>query len=194
MDAEGEVEDTTEVAEPEPEYETEEAAEVDAEDIEHRARKYYVDDSEVFVVAEGFYLPDPTTGRLRLMEYADYVAEQVRYLFSQASDLRASWHHRAGRADVKEALAKRGIAFDELAERTGLTEADPFDVLVHVAWNAPILSRFDRVHRLRLEHAGFLAEVAPEARAVLEDLLDKYAEHGITQLDDLARARRPALS
>ncbi len=55
--------------------------EVDAEDIEHRARKHYVDDSEVFVAAEGFYLPDPTTGSLRLVEYADYVADQVRHLF-----------------------------------------------------------------------------------------------------------------
>ena len=185
VNTEGEVEDTTEVAKPDPEYGPEETAEIQAEDIEYRARKYYVDDGEVYVVVEGFYLADPTTGRLRLVEYADYVAEQVRRLFPQASDLRASCHHRAGRADVREALAKRGIAFDELAERTGLTEADPFDVLVHVAWNAPVLSRYDRVHRLRLEHADFFAQVASEARAVLDDLLDKYAEHGITQLDDL---------
>ena len=181
---EGEVVKPAEVGEPEPE--AGEEAEATEEQIEEQAhRKFYVDDTLVFQVAEGLYLPDPETGRYRLVEYADYVADEVRRLFPDPSALRTNWGYRAGRAEVVEALARRGISLGELAEATGMNEADPFDILVHLAWNTPLLSRFERTRRLRTEHRNFLDRFGPEARAVLDDLLDKYAEHGVTQLDDL---------
>ncbi len=185
VDETGEVAEPPEVAEPEPGFEEEEEEEVDEEVLEARGEKLYVDDAPVYLVAEGFYLPDPETGRYRLVEYTDYVAQEVRRLFPDPKYLRSQWRYRAGREDIVEALRQRGISFEELAERTGLQEADPFDVLVHLAWNAPLLSRFDRVRRLKAEHRDFFDRYAPTARAVLEDLLDKYAEHGVTQLDDL---------
>ncbi len=180
----GDVVEPPEAAEPEPGF-NEGDEEAPEDDLEERSRKLYVDDALVYVVAEGFYLPDPETGRYRLVEYSDYVAREVRQLFPDPRDLRSHWRYRAGRDDVVEALQQRGISFDELVERTGLNDADPFDVLVHLAWNAPLLSRFDRVRRLKTEHRAFLDEYAPAARSVLDDLLDKYAEHGVTQLDDL---------
>lgn len=76
-------------------------------------------------------------------------------------------------------LAKRGIDAAELADRTGLVEADPLDVLVHLAWNQPLATRIDRARRVRKEHVDFFDQYRPEAREVLTRLLDKYAEHGI---------------
>jgi type I restriction enzyme R subunit len=91
-------------------------------------------------------------------------------------------------------LAARGIVFEELAERLGHSESDPLDLLVFVAWNGPAVSRRDRANRLRREDAVFLEAFVPEAREILEELIEKYAEHGIGQLDDLRILEVPPLS
>ena len=164
-------------------------------DLEARAmRKLYVDDSVVYLTSESAYILDSTTGQLRVVEYVDFAAEQVRRLYPHADDLRSRWRSAGGRDQVVAALDSRGLDLGELAERAGLVETDPFDLLVHVAWNAPLRTRRERVNRLRQEHHDFLERAAPHARAVLETLLDKYAEHGISQIDDLASLEVPPLS
>jgi type I restriction enzyme R subunit len=178
--------------------ETTEAPETETGDVEaptpdeppERARKLYVDDGEVFVTAEGFYLLDPE-GRLRLVEYDDYARESVRRLFSTADELRSQWRTHEGRDVVLEALASRGIA---VSEYTQLAEVDPLDLLVHVAWNGPATSRRDRARSLRREHASFFDAYAPEARAILEELLEKYAEYGPAEIDDLHVLEVPPLT
>jgi type I restriction enzyme R subunit len=89
------------------------------------------------------------------------------------------------RATIMQALAERGIDFSTLAEATKQPDADPFDLLIHVAWNAPLRTRRERAERVRKERKDFWDRYTPEARAVLNDLLDKYTDHGVTQLDDL---------
>ena len=79
-------------------------------------------------------------------------------------------------------------------ERTGLVDADPLDVLVHLAWNQPLATRRDRARRVRKEHADFFEAHRPEARDVLNELLGKYAEHGISELDDLGVLEVPPIS
>ncbi|MFN8187884.1 MAG: DEAD/DEAH box helicase family protein [Gaiellales bacterium] len=194
IDAEGEVVEPLEVHEPEPEFDAGEG-ELGEDELEERgARKLYVDDSDVWVTAEGIYLPDVESGRLRLVDYADYVAGHVRRLVTSPSELRERWRSREDRARLEELLAQRGVSFDELAERLGHPEADPLDLLVFVAWNGPEVSRRDRANRLRREQATFLEGFVPEARAILEELLEKYAEHGIGQLEDLAILEVPPLT
>jgi type I restriction enzyme R subunit len=196
IDEEGGIVSEPEVAAPEPEYGDPEAgeAEADADDVEDDAlRKFYVDNGVAYVVAEGIYLPDPETGRLRLAEYGDYLADAVRRLYPSASDLRTAWATSPGRADVAEALLARGIDLAEAAERLGFVELDPLDLLVHVAWNGEAITRRERTGRVRTRQAAFVGSFSPEARAVLNDLLDKYAEHGISQLDDLRVLEVPPL-
>jgi len=71
--------------------------------------------------------------------------------------------------------------FDELAEAAGQPEADPFDLLCHLAFNAPLRTRRERAQRLKQDRQDFFERYGPEARAVLEGLLEKYAEHGDAQ-------------
>jgi type I restriction enzyme R subunit len=118
----------------------------------------------------------------------------VRTLFPDVNDLRSRWASRVGRHDVLDELAARGIDPADLADRTGLVDADPIDVLVHLAWNQPLATRTDRARRVRKEHANFFEEYQPEAREVLARLLEKYAEYGISQLDDLAVLEVPPIS
>ena len=78
-------------------------------------------------------------------------------------------------------MADRGISFDELAEVTKQPEADPFDLLCHLAFNAPLRTRRERAQRLRESHADFFSRYGPEARQILDDLLEKYAVYGDAQ-------------
>jgi type I restriction enzyme, R subunit len=170
------------------------AEEAIVEELEERARKFYVDEGEAYVTAEAVYLLVEGGKSLQIVQYEEYVAAQVRRLYPAAGDLRARWRTADGRDEVLAALETRGITLPDLAERTGLTEADPFDLLVHVAWNGPLTSRRERATRLTREHKEFFARFQPEAREILEQLLDKYANHGLDQLDDLHVLEVPPLS
>ena len=149
------------------------------------ARKYIVDDTEVHVTAEGVLVTDPHTGRLRLRELRDYTAEVVRHLYPNPEKLRSRWRTAPDRDEVSQLLADRGIAFDELLARTGLTDADPFDALVHIAWNTPAISRHERVYRTRRARPDFFAQLQPKAREVVDLILERYAVHGPVELHDL---------
>lgn len=196
IDDEGNVVDDVVVEQPEPAFDDDTGDDtVGPEDLDTEPRaKFYVDDVEVWVTAEATYHLDPETQRLRLVEYRDVVTETVRSLFPDSADLRVQWASRVGRQDVLDALANRGIDPDELLERTGLVDADPLDVLVHLAWNQPLASRVDRARRVRKEHSDFFDNYQPAAREVLAHLLDKYAEHGVSQLDDLEVLQVPPIS
>ena len=200
VDDRGEPVEETVVAAPEPPYDSgAEApsgeAEVTPEDLEAaHVRKYYVDDGQVFITAESVYVLDPADDKLRVVAYADFAADQIRRLYPHPDDLRARWRTADGRDQIVEELARRGVSFPELAERSGLVDADPFDLLVHIAWNSPLATRRDRVNQLKREQRAFLERFAPEAREILSALLEKYAEHGIGQLDDLAVLEVPPLS
>ena len=86
--------------------------------------------------------------------------------------MREQWADPAQRALIVESLAERGIDFQELAEATGQPEADPFDLLCHVAFNAPLRTRRERADRLRRDQKDFFDRYGPEAKAILEELLE----------------------
>ncbi|MFN9294886.1 MAG: type I restriction-modification enzyme R subunit C-terminal domain-containing protein, partial [Planctomyces sp.] len=69
----------------------------------------------------------------------------------------------------------------ELCAQTGYPDADPFDLLCHLAFNAPLLTRKQRAEKLRKEKTDFFDQFGPEARTILIELLEKYAEHGTSQ-------------
>ena len=163
-------------------------------DTQQPPRKYYVEGVEVHITAEIAYELDSTGKKQRVVTYTDYAREQVRHLYPTPSELRTEWMTAEHRAAIIEALAGRGIDFSTLAEATKQPDADPFDLLVHVAWNAPLRTRRERAERVRKERKDFWDRYTPEARAILSDLLDKYTDHGVTQLDDLQVLEVPPLS
>jgi len=152
-----------------------------ADDSEGEPRKYYVDGGEVRILGHLVYDLDPDGKQLRVVEYSDYTGEQVRRLYPNAATLRQNWSDPARRAEIIEALEERGISFDDLAQSANQPSADPFDLLCHVAFNAPLRTRRERAERLRRDSRDFFDRYAPDARAVLDDLLEKYAEHGTAQ-------------
>jgi len=146
-----------------------------------RSRKYYFDGGQVEIAAHMVYEIDPDGHQLRVVKYTDYTAEKVRTLYPNAHALRESWSQPENRGEIIEALAERGIDFEQLVEVSGQPDADPFDLLCHVAFNAPLRTRRERAQRLRSEKKDFFEKYGPEARAILNVLLDKYTEFGIAQ-------------
>lgn len=72
---------------------------------------------------------------------------------------------------------------DELMAKLGHPEADPLDLLINAAWELPLVSRAERALRVQREDKEFLESFAPKTRAVLDALLDKFAEHGAQELN-----------
>ena len=152
-----------------------------SEEIESEPRKYYFDGGQVEIATHLVYELDPDGKQLRVVKFTDYAAEKVRTLYPSAADIRKRWVDPEQRSEIIAWLEERGINFDELAAATNQPEADPFDLLCHVAFNAPLRTRRERADRLRQEKKDFFDQYGPEARAILNELLDKYAEHGTAQ-------------
>jgi type I restriction enzyme R subunit len=155
--------------------------ELDFGDEPHEPRKYYADGGQVAIAAHLVYELDPDGKKLRVVQYSDYAAEKVRTLYPSAAELRSKWADPDQRAEIIAKLEERGIAFDELASAANQPDADPFDLLCHLAFNAPLRTRRERAERLRKEKKDFFEQFGIEARAILEELVEKYAEHGTAQ-------------
>jgi type I restriction enzyme R subunit len=166
------------VAEPEEPYPT---GGVIVDGAEDERRKYYFDGGQVEIAAHLVYELDPDGKQLRVVRFTDYTAEKVRTLYPSAAEIREQWADPEQRSEIIARLEERGINFDELAAAANQPEADPFDLLCHIAFNAPLRTRRERADRLRRERKDFFDQYSPEAKAVLNDLLEKYAVHGTAQ-------------
>lgn len=121
-------------------------------------RKFYFDGGQVEVVAHLVHELDPNGKQLRVVKYTEYAAESVRSISPSSSDLRARWADAEKRREIIDALKERGIDFGELAEQTGQPDADPFDLLCHLAYNAPLRTRRERAQRLKSERRNYFEQ------------------------------------
>jgi type I restriction enzyme R subunit len=144
-------------------------------------RKYYVDAGVVEIAAHLVYELDADGRRLRVKKFTEYTGENVRNMYPSAAELRAKWSNAAERAAIIEALEAKGISFEELAEASKQPDADPFDLLCHVAYSAPIRSRRERAEAARIGGKAFFDKFTNGARDVLNELLEKYVEFGTAQ-------------
>ena len=144
-------------------------------------RKFYVDGGEVEIIRHLVYELDPEGKKLACRRLTDYTGDKVRTLYPNAPALRRDWLDTDRRAGIVEQLAQRGIDLETLAQTAGNPEADAFDLLCHLAYNAPLRTRRERADRVKREENDFFARFGPDARAVLDALIEKYAEHGSAQ-------------
>lgn len=152
-----------------------------SDDGEGERRKYYFDGGQVEIVAHIVHELDPDGKQLRVVRFTDYTAEKVRTLYRNAADLRTQWADPEQRGEIIQRLAERGIDFDDLAGAAGQPDADPFDLLCHVAFNAPLRTRRERADRFKKEKKDFFDQYGPQAKEILTELLEKYAEYGTAQ-------------
>ena len=145
-------------------------------------RKFYVDGGNVEIAAHLVYELDADGNNLRMVQFSDYTAEKVRILYRSPEDLANHWRDPATRDALIAQLADRGIDLAQLVEQTNQPDADLLDLLCHVAFNAPLLTRRQRADKLRRDRQDFFDQYGEEARQILNELLDKYTENGTDQL------------
>lgn len=144
-------------------------------------KKFYFDGGSVEIVQHYVSELDADGNQLRVVKFTDYTKEKVRTLFTGVDDLREKWANPNHRKEIIEQLEERGISFDELTAATGQYDADPFDLLCHLAFNAPLKTRKERAARVRKTQQSLFDQYGPEAREILNHLLDKYEQHGTAQ-------------
>ncbi|WP_292183416.1 EcoAI/FtnUII family type I restriction enzme subunit R [Mesorhizobium sp.] len=144
-------------------------------------RKFYYDGGSVEIIRQLVYELDSDGRKLACRQLTDYTGDKVRTLYPNASELRNDWLDPARRAEIIEQLQEKGIDPESLSEAVGKPEADPFDLLCHLAYNAPLRTRRERADRLKKDESEFFERHGAEAREVLDALIEKYAEHGAAQ-------------
>jgi type I restriction enzyme, R subunit len=154
----------------------------DAAEIKARARRLYVGGVDVYVWGRAFYVAEGADGRLRLVEYRQFVRERVLEMNLSPSDLRARWARARSRTELRNALQREGIELQELAEHLGDPDADSLDLLLNLAWQFPVISRAERARRVRRIHSTFLESFVPQARQILEAILEKYTAYGVDEV------------
>lgn len=140
--------------------------------------KFYVETGEVNIAAHLVQDLAVDGKQLRATEFRDYTTEVVRSLFLDMAEFRHGWADPARRTEIQAAFLEKGIDLAKANEILGNSEADPFDLLCHLAWNIPVITRRERAARLRRNASSFLDDYSAQARQILDALLVKYAEHG----------------
>jgi type I restriction enzyme R subunit len=100
-------------------------------------RKFYIDGGEVEVIGHLVYDLDTDGKKLQVVKYTEYSGRAVRTLYPTREALQSAWADPDTRSEVLRELTERGISFEELAASSEQPDADPFDLLCHLAWNAP---------------------------------------------------------
>lgn len=157
-------------------------------------QKYYVDGGAVEIAAHLVYELDSSGKQLRVVKFTDYTADKVRSMYPSAAALRSKWGSADERAEIIDAFEDRGISFTELAKAANQPDADPFDLLCHVAFNAPLRTRRERAEVLRKDEADFFQQYGPDAQGILNDMLDKYIEFGTAEFQIPEILKLPPIS
>ena len=143
--------------------------------------KYYIDDGRIGIAAHFIYELDASGKKLRVVRFVDYASEIIRSIWTSGAELRSHWSRAQERTEILTTLEKHGITLEQLAENAGQPDADPFDLLCYIAFNAPLRSRRERAERLRKGRVDFWEYYKPEAKQILDEILDKYVEYGTAQ-------------
>lgn len=133
-------------------------------------------------------------GKLVTESLKDFTRINLQRKYESLDQFLQAWSGAARKAALVEELQHHGVLLDvlteELAQEKGqgsaLAEADPLDVLLHVAYDQPLLTRSERARRARkkLQDDGIYAKYGDTARKVLEALIDKYADEGIFAIEN----------
>jgi type I restriction enzyme, R subunit len=143
-------------------------------------RRYVVANVEVKVIAERVQYYD-SSGKLIAESLKDYTRKTLNKEFTSLDDFLVRWSSADKKQAIVDELAKEGIFFEALADEIG-KDCDPFDLLCHIAWDMPPLTRKERADRVKKR--DYFTKYGELARRVLEALLDKYADAGVGQIEE----------
>ncbi|GHT86161.1 type I restriction enzyme EcoAI R protein [Betaproteobacteria bacterium] len=147
-------------------------------------RRYVVDNVSVKVVGKRVQYMD-AQGKLMTESLTDYTRQIVGKKFATLKDFLRRWNDAEKKQAIINELAEHGVFFDALAEEVSAKSGktfDPFDLVCHIAWGQPPLTRKERAEEVKKR--DYFSKYGKEARQVLEALLEKYADEGVTSIEE----------
>lgn len=143
--------------------------------------RYVVDNVPVRVVLERVQYLDEN-GKLITESLTDYTRRAVRKRYASLKEFLTVWNDAARKQVILDELAAQGVFLDELSDQLG-KDFDPFDLVCHIAFDRPPLTRRERAEKVKKRDV--FGKYEGKARAVLEALLEKYQDVGIQSLESL---------
>ena len=123
-------------------------------------------------------------GKLITESLRDYTRINLLKKYDSLDEFLQAWQQAGRKAALLQELEGQGVLLEALADEVahmGMVDLDPFDLLLHVAYDQPPLTRRERARRVHKRNV--FTHYGPVARKVLEALLDKYADEGIATIE-----------
>ncbi|WP_434660295.1 EcoAI/FtnUII family type I restriction enzme subunit R [Klebsiella sp. MISC125] len=151
------------------------------EDDENKVRKFHVNGVAVGVIAQRVQYYD-ADGKLVTESFKDYTRKTLLKEYASLDDFTRKWQNAERKEAIIKELEQQGIIWEVLAEEVG-KELDPFDMLCHVVYGQPPLTRKERAENVRKRN--YFTKYSDAAQTVLNTLLDKYADAGVQEIESI---------
>ena len=143
--------------------------------------KQYINGVNVSVLVSRELFFD-SNGKPITISLKDHTKEIIKGKYASLEDFLLTWNH----ADKKEAIIKelqeQGVMVEALYEAVD-KQVDLFDLICHVAFDQPPLTRKERANNVKKRN--YFTKYGEQARKVLETLLDKYADEGVENIESI---------
>lgn len=152
---------------------------IEEEGPEYGSKKIRVSGVDVKILAKTVeYLGED--GQMVTESYSDYSRKHIRKEYSSLDDFLTKWNTSKKKTAIVQELAEYGIELPKLAQEVGKDYGD-FDLICHIAYDQPPLTRKERADNVKKRN--YFTKYGEQARAVLEALLDKYADEGVLTIE-----------
>lgn len=151
------------------------------EEDEKKIRKFHVNGVAVGVIAQRVQYYD-ADGKLVTESFKDYTRKTLLKEYASLDDFTRKWQDADRKEAIIHELEQQGIIWEVLAEEVG-KDLDPFDMLCHVVYGQPPLTRKERDENVRKRN--YFTKYSEAAQAVLDNLLDKYADAGVQEIESI---------
>ena len=151
------------------------------EEDEKKIRKFHVNGVAVGVIAQRVQYYD-ADGKLVTESFKDYTRKTLLKEYASLDDFTRKWQDADRKEAIIHELEQQGIIWEVLAEEVG-KDLDPFDMLCHVVYGQPPLTRKERAENVRKRN--YFTKYSEAAQSVLDNLLDKYADAGVQEIESI---------
>ena len=121
-------------------------------------------------------------GKLITESLIDYTKRNVRNQYASMDDFLNAWSGAERKQTIVDELEKRGVFFDDLCDEVG-KDLDPFDMILHIVFDQPPLTRKERAENVRKRN--YFTKYGKQAAEILDALLTKYADSGLIDLENV---------
>jgi type I restriction enzyme R subunit len=140
------------------------------------------DGCEVKIINKMVSVYDSNGKLLRTESITDYTRKNINDTYANLSDFINHWNAAEKKSEIAQLMRVNGIDLQALKEQQGMADVDDFDFICHIAYGKKPLTRRERAENVKKRDV--FSKYGEGARKVLEALLDKYANDGISQLEN----------